>query len=551
MKPLIYGSLCSGIEAASMAWKPLGWRCAFTAEIEAFPSAVLAHHHGDAPNLGDMTRINPDGLERTDVVVAGTPCQSFSVAGLRKGLADPRGNLALDLLRIVDGARPEWLVWENVPGVLSSWSDAETSDPSEESRRLLEADGLDPDDFVEVEQTNDFDQFTSGIRELGYGLAWGSLDAQYFGLAQRRERVFVVAHLGDWTRAAAVLFDRESLSGNPAPSREAGAGVAGTLKACAGKSGTPNGAEEADRLIVAANNFGERDTATALSTKNQRLDADTETFVVHSLRADGFDASEDGTGRGTPLVPVAFNWQSGGDCRIEPREDQAHTLQRNQTQAIAFDTAQITSNVNRTRVAEGLPTSTLAARGTMHVAYGISSDALDRSGEGDGSAAERAGLGILEDKSPSLRARPNNAVAHVQLREVRSGDDGGTGHGGDQQGDGINAALPELHPIAFQTRIGRNGRGKPESIAPTLQGASAGATSDMRPCVSTGMAVRRLTPAECEALQGFPCGYTNITYRGKSAADGPRYRALGNSMAVPVMRWIGERIDLVRKAGAA
>jgi DNA (cytosine-5)-methyltransferase 1 len=449
-----YLSLCSGIEAASVAWRPLGWEPLAFAEIESFPSAVLSERHPDVPNLGDMTKVDPDGL-RPDVVVAGTPCQSFSVAGLRKGLADPRGNLAFDLLRIVDRARPEWLVWENVPGVLSSWTDEATFAPSEESRRLLEADGLDARDFVEVEQTNDFDQFTSAIRELGYGLAWGSLDAQYFGLAQRRERVFVVAHLGDWTRAAAVLFDRESLSGNPAPSREAGAGTSRNVAASirSGGAGTSRvGDTRGQDNVVAANNFGERDTATALSTKNQRLDADTETFVVHS-----------------------FDWQAGGSHPTRP------------------------------------PT-----------------------------------MNIVEDGTGALSATPAIAFAQNQRDEIRTMDVVGAlpAEPGMKQQSYVAIPIQEIGRRCGKDRP-QNGIGIGEANDPmfTLQaGAQHG--------VGTGMAVRRLTPAECEALQGFPRNYTNITYRGKPAADGPRYRALGNSMAVPVMRWIGERIAQVAKARA-
>src|SRR5690606_16106889 len=190
-----YLSVCSGIEAATVAWQPLGWRPAAFSEIEAFPSAVLAHHYPDVPNLGDMTNFRSWPDAAIDLLVGGTPCQSFSVAGLRKGLDDPRGNLALTYLAIAERYRPRWLVWENVPGVLSS------------------------------NGGRDFGAFLGGLAELGYGWAYRVLDAQYFGVAQRRRRVFVVGHLGDWRAAAAVLFERDSLSGNPAPRREAGKGA--------------------------------------------------------------------------------------------------------------------------------------------------------------------------------------------------------------------------------------------------------------------------------------------------------------------------------------
>ena len=190
-----YLSVCSGIEAATVAWHPLGWNPVAFSEIEKFPSAVLAHHYPSVPNLGDMTKYQewPDDLA-PNVLVGGTPCQSFSVAGLRKGLDDPRGDLMLTFGAIAAKYRPEWLVWENVPGVLSS------------------------------NGGRDFGTFLGMLAELRYGFAYRVLDAQYFGLAQQRPRVFLVGHAGNaWQRAAAVLFERESLLRNTAPRGEAGA----------------------------------------------------------------------------------------------------------------------------------------------------------------------------------------------------------------------------------------------------------------------------------------------------------------------------------------
>ena len=189
---MIYGSVCSGIEAASVAWHRLGWRASFLSEIEAFPRAVLQHRWTGVPLHGDFTTIEAGQYEPIDLLVGGTPCQSFSVAGLRGGLADDRGNLALEYLRLADRLRPRWLVWENVPGVLSS------------------------------NGGRDFGAILGGMVELGYGFAYRVLDAQFFGVAQRRRRVFVVGYLGDWRPAAAVLFESESLRGYPAPCRKKG-----------------------------------------------------------------------------------------------------------------------------------------------------------------------------------------------------------------------------------------------------------------------------------------------------------------------------------------
>jgi len=347
-------SVCSGIEAASVAWGPLGWQAIAFSEIEPFPSAVLAHHYPNVPNWGDMTRFQEWPDADFDVLCGGTPFQSFSVAGLRKGLDDPRGNLMLTYLAIARRYRPRWLVWENVPGVLSS------------------------------NKGRDFGTFLGGLAELGYGFAYRILDAQYFGLAQRRRRVFVVGCLGDWRSAAAVLFEPESLRGDSAPSREAGQGTtAATARSVAIRG--RNGITSADGWLISQPlaptlnaHFGSKQ-----GLENQHIDRGCGLFVSHALRGRGFDASEDGTGRGTPIVPTA----------------------------------------------------------------------------------------------------------------IRTAQTGANGHG-----------------------------------------------------ISEGASVRRLTPRECERLQGFPDGYTRIPWRNKpveKCPDGPRYKALGNSWAVPCVRWIGERLQFV------
>lgn len=381
---MIYGSVCSGIEAATAAWHPLGWTPAWFAEIDRFPSAVLAHHYPDVPNLGDFTQI---GLEHgpIDLLVGGSPCQSFSVAGKRAGLDDPRGDLTLEFLRLAGRLRPRWLVWENVPGVLS------------------------------IDGGRTFGAILWVMGQLGYGVAYRILDAQYFGVPQRRRRVFVVGHLGDWRRAAAVLFERASLSGDTPPRRQAGEGAA-----AATGSGSGSGRQ-----------FTSHDPAVTLTARERKgalPEADLSTVIAHTLRGGGFDASEDGTGRGTPPMPVAFH----------PRQDP------------------ITSDI-------GLP-------------------------------VEAAG-----PQAVYLRGREGGATAEL---------------GGD--------VSPALH--------------------------TAGGGGGDKPHVLADWAVRRLVPEECEALQGFPRGFTRIPYRNKPASecpDGPRYKALGNSMAVPVMRWIGERIKMV------
>lgn len=304
-----YGSVCSGVEAASLAWEPLGWQPQWFSEIEAFPSAVLQHHWPDVANLGDMTSEHfRNNTTPVDVLVGGTPCQSFSVAGLRGGLDDERGNLALEFCRLVDRLTPKWFVWENVPGVLSS------------------------------NGGRDFGSIVGAMAELGYNLAWRILDAQHFGVPQRRRRIFLVGHLGaDERGATAALLESHSLQGPSAPSRERGKNIAPTVTSSPPFSRTGND----------IGNTSVPHIAKCLTTR-MRNSLDAETFITVS---------------------------------------QGQFLQ-----------------------------------------------------------------------------------------------------------------------------------------------------------------VRRLTPRECERLQGMPDDYTRIPWRGKlseDCPDGPRYKAIGNSMAVPVMRWIGERIQMV------
>jgi len=186
-----YLSVCSGIEAATVAWHDMGWKPIGFSEIEKFPSQLLQHHYPHVTNYGDMTKFKEWKLNDTiGLLVGGTPCQSFSVAGLRKGLEDPRGNLMLTYLGIADKFKPKWLLWENVPGVLSS------------------------------NGGEDFACLLKGMAELGYGFAYRVFDAQHFGVPQRRKRVFVVGCLGDWRSAAKVLFESESLCRDITPSRK-------------------------------------------------------------------------------------------------------------------------------------------------------------------------------------------------------------------------------------------------------------------------------------------------------------------------------------------
>lgn len=507
-RPFTYGSVCSGMEAASLAWHPLGWRCAFVSEIDKAPSALLAQRYPDVPNFGDMTKFEEWPDVAIDLLAGGTPCQSFSVAGLRKGITDPRGSLMLTYGAIAKRYRPTWLFWENVPGVLSS------------------------------NGGRDFGAFLGMLAELGYGFAYRVLDAQFFRLAQRRKRVFVVGYLGDWRPPAAVLFERESLRGDSPPRREAREGVAATITA---STGGCSGKDAADGRFIPEIGYA----LNAHGGAHGRQDAESETLIAHALRADGFDASEDGTGRGTPLVPVAIqagatreNPDSGPDgvgvqehiaytlearaevqsvCQpytlaIRGRGD-SHELEYRQdgianavltpnggrggigVGAIAFDTTQITSAENRCNPQEGDPCHPVTAHGhAPAIAFSCKDHGAD--------AGELA---------PTLRAM---------------------GH------DGSHANAGGQLAIAFDAR---------QSDVIQYGNISGPIDTDQQSIgVLTHWAVRRLTPLECERLQGAPDDWTNIAYRGRNTiADGPRYKMIGNSWAVPCVRWIGNRIAQV------
>lgn len=443
-----YGSVCSGIEAASKAWEPLGWKPAWFSEIEPFPSAVLAHHWPEVTNLGDMTKIadavRAGDVEAPDVLVGGTPCQAFSIAGLREGLSDDRGQLTLsyvELANAIDAKRRERgkpesiIVWENVPGVLSSKDNAFgcfLAGLAGESSELQPAGGK----WTHA-------GCVSGPERV---IAWRVLDAQFFGVAQRRRRVFVVASARKGFDPAAVLFELDSVRRDSAPSRESQKAVAALTARGVGTCGADDNQAQAGHLIAfgGGNTAGHIDVATACTAHGIRLDFDTETFAVHGTQ------------------------DPDTNCEL------AHTLGRNNGQENAC------------------------------IAFSYKDNGAD----------------ATSDLSPTIRAG-NHDKSHA------------------------NSGQPPAIAYAFKAGQGAKagGIGYAEEQSPTLTSASSG--TNLAPAVMHGVSVRRLTPIECERLQGFPDNHTLIGWRGKNAdecPDGPRYKAIGNSMAVPVMRWIGERI---------
>jgi DNA (cytosine-5)-methyltransferase 1 len=321
-----------------------------------------------------------------------------------------------------------------------------------------------PGDIVE---SSDFDTFRWHVDDIGYSGAWAVLDAQWFGVPQRRRRVFVVGHSGDWRGPAAVLLEPDRLCGHPPARGEARQDIASTIKACAARS------VESDLVAFGGNNTaGPIDVATAVNAGGTgRLDFDSETLIMHALRGEGFDASEDGTGRGVPLIAVS-------------------------------DPNQITSRTNRSQPSIEV-SHTLQASANAPIAYAIGSHAACANGEQTNRShvsGGPVGLNVSEELAYSLRSGRGQAVAVAGPVTATYANTVSRG--------GYNAGAMDNHAI-------------------------------------TRHSVRRLTPLECERLQGFPDGYTDIVYRGRPAADGPRYKAIGNSMAVPVIRWILERLEFV------
>lgn len=422
-----YLSLFSGIEAATQAWKPLGWECVGVSEIEPFPCAVLEHHYPDIPNLGDVTKITEEqvkGLGQIDLIVFGSPCQNLSVAGNRKGLQGEQSSLFYSAMEIIRYARKNnglrFALWENVPGSFSSNKGADFS--------------------AVVEQMAGLENI--GVPENGWGkegaavgsnglLEWSVLDAQWFGLAQRRKRVFAVVDFGEWSSRPPILLERESLRGDSAPSREAGQDFTADVRASATKRGFDK----------------------------QRIGQYADNNVASTCAARDYKDATD-------LVVESCQQVVGALC------------------------ARDCKGVGNQYVAEGKLVVAIAG----------------------------------------------NIIG-------RRHDTGGNGQGFDDTGSCYTLTAMDRHAVAFKERAGKPGGGKgflgKEECCFTL-------STNQDQSIAQGSVVRRLTPIECERLQGFPDDFTKIPYRNKPAEDCPkgvRYKALGNSMAVPVMAWIGRKIE--------
>ena len=496
-----YMSLFSGIEAASVAWRPLGWEPVAFCEIDEFPSAVLAHHYPDMPNLGDITKVDwREAIEkhgRPDVIVGGSPCQSFSVAGGRESLRG-ESRLMFEYIRALREVRPTWFLWENVPGVLNTRDDA-------------------------------FAQLLGEVQDVGYGsVAWRVLDAQFFGVAQRRRRVFLVGRLGNGGGAAAVLFEPESVSGNTQTSKQkreelARAAVRGAQEGC-GPIAFKYSAGAAARTMPTYEDGSNLAVAYDCSRCGLRL-----------LEPDSpLPCGEEECPR---MRATAIRTANTGANDSGIADEVAHTIDTTGPEAVAF--AQNTRDEVRLQ-GDGTISGALSAqpgmKQTTYVAQRINAQASNG-----------------EEIVGALCARDYKGVGDEYVQEGKvicqrlgsCGCDKGTRGGkGPLVQEEVSGTLATGNDQILCMASGQANAEVGENMA-----CAQSARQHKDPQIVTdGYVVRRLTPTECERLQGFPDGWTDIPYKGKEhAPDTPRYKSLGNSMAVPVMRWLGERIQMVQE----
>jgi site-specific DNA-cytosine methylase len=566
-----FGSVCSGIEAASVAWHPLGWETAWLSEIEKFPCEVLKHHYPNTPNLGDMTlladKIQLGEVEAPDVFCGGTPCQAFSVAGLRQSLDDSRGNLsltfceianAIDDRRLIQQSNPAIIFWENVPGVLNTKDNAFgcfLAGLAGESDALIPPGGRWTDAG-----------FIDGPKRA---VAWRTLDAQYFGLAQRRKRVFVVASARNDICPAEILFEFEGVRRDTSPSRKEGQEIANCLTKSPSSHSSYNPARSegnavvvdwpADKATTLNANFGSK-----LGLENQHINGGASLFVpsigycndltptLTSSAAGISRVGNDTTADSQYIVQQAFRKgrraQSVDDYETWVDDGKANTFNTfnlgdvRTTHAIALAENTIgrqpQNGGNGNGFTEDGPMYTLNATGVHGIAQAYSFDSLSSNSMKSSnpiSGCNEVELSKTLDTNCLNPTANQGGIAVAHAFKVRGGcEGGGKGHlGSDETAFTISTVQDQQIAVGVDTyNLTENTK-----TTQTLRGFGH---IDHVGGVINNMAVRRLTPVECERLQGFPDNYTNIKL---NCPDGPRYKALGNSWAVPVVAWIGKRIN--------
>ena len=555
-----YLSVCSGIEAASVAWHPLGWTPIGFSEIEPFPSAVLAHHYPKVKNYGDMSKFRDWSIRSGDIdlLVGGTPCQSFSIAGLRQGLKDPRGNLMLTFLAIAEHLKPKWIVWENVPGVLSS------------------------------NGGKDFGSFLGGLGELGYGFAYRILDAQWVrtqrhprAVPQRRRRVFVVACAGDHIGPAKVLFESESMLRYSATRGSSRQGIATDVAGClrsGGDGGVPSSRGEHLTFSAPISSTLNASFADKQGLKDQHALNGAPCFVIDvpikqptwwdgektantltKSNSNGTQRMPDKDNFGALLQPiycgsnpnasdtVTSKWQkqSGG-----PAGSECGLFVLQPVTAILFENHPNDSRITGPHdVAPSCVSRYGTGGGNVPLVIPIQdSRVIEKNQNGIGVGNETSPAYTIDqtgaqavaysfDSLASNSMKSSNPVSGCNMVDVAKCIDTSNPCPSKNQG-GIAVAV--VGQVDWRTTNNDAGQ-----VSQTLKTDLAHQSG---PCLAVAptMQVRRLTPTECERLQGFPDGWTAIPWKKKNAEncpDGPRYKALGNSMAVNCMEWLGERIQ--------
>ena len=581
-----FGSVCSGIEAASVAWAPLGWEAAWFSEIEPFPCAVLAHHYPDVPNLGDMItlpdRIRAGVVEAPDIFCGGTPCQAFSVAGQRKSLDDARGNLSLTFCEIADAineqrTEPAIIFWENVPGVLNTKDNAFGCFLGELAG---ESSAIEP---PRGKWTN-----AGCVYGPKRTVAWRILDAQYFGVAQQRRRVFVVASARDGFDPCSVLFEFDGLRRDTAPSRETRKEIAGAARtSLIGGFDYENNAHGLDDvtgpLLKGSPTGGGRPLPAIAFAQNTR---DEVRLVGGDGSIVGALAAQAGMKQTSYVAQPTVLMDQGGSVMNVMQDGTVGKLRREThghepiiAQPIGFTRCDYGNDA----VVDGTPTMRCGSNYSAHLAAAIPNMepmpintmvALRHNALGRGT-----GFGIGDEGDPAYTITKGHSHAVAQPVAYGVGESPDTAHclrSGASKADKHESTTYVAQPIAFDlvqitSKVNRS-RAEPglpagtiskssdmhvaqPVVAPSLTASndpsrspqSSEVTQQVAAVHAASMVVRRLTPIECERLQGFPDNYTNIPWRKKPAGDcpdGPRYKALGNSWAVPVVRWIGWRIAL-------
>ena len=520
-----YLSVCSGMEAASVAWHPLGFTPVGFSEIEPFPCAILKHRFPNTTNHGSLTEYKQWPLEpgAIDLLVGGTPCQSFSVAGLRKGLDDPRGNLALVFLGLADKLKPRWIVWENVPGVLSS------------------------------NGGRDLGSFLGALVQLGYGFAMRVLDAQHFGVPQRRRRVFVVACLGDWRAPAEVLLEpdcvRRDIKKGRAKGQSPASGSEGGVDA--------NGLQRTVGTLCADTHPGaysgqDAYTGRLIPSHWEGGDIHPTLNQAHNIGSPGYSNQELFSQKGAGLVPAyPIPIQDGREMEkkqngmgIAQEGDPAYTIDTTGAQSVAIPyrkSKRACSKTDNETWVEADASNTLNnfELGDTRTTHAVVEPFA-------WTQNQREEVRILGDKTGAL-ALPGTHQSNYIAEHIAHCSDVAptvTSSGPPYSRTGNERVEAEALAVTFQPVTQSDVAGPLDAHYYKGPGSRQGGEREYV-AHPPAMAVRRLTPVECERLQGFPDNWSRISWKGKpeeQCPDGPRYKACGNSMAVPVMSWIGSRI---------